>query len=132
MLLPLLPHEPLQHGVRVADDAADDFARGLDRVDEPGVLSDEERRALTIACFERLPHSRARFAAARSELVFTPAPLGDEPVAHYARPGARPDASVGDVRNLRQYRVVPVALENRLLVRIGDRGLVGCEQAGAE
>ena len=91
-----------------------------------------ERHSFCSSQCARCGRSPARFRIASTRgraSPFPAAPLGNESVAHDARPGSRPDAAVGDVGNLRQHRVVPVALDDRALVRIRKWRLGGCEKA---
>src|SRR5438477_7508873 len=66
------------------------------------------------------------------ELAFAPDPLFDELVAKNSGVRAGPHLAGRDVRDLADERVVPIALDDRALVPVGEWRFVGREKSRSQ
>src|SRR5439155_9844372 len=100
----------------------DSGGRG-DLVDQTRSLAPVKDRLLNVAPLASLEHVCQKLLPMPSDVVRTAQPALDQPVARDARVGAWPLASHQDVADVGDDRVRAVAVEDRLLERIGKRGL---------
>jgi len=109
-----------------------DLARRQDRIDQTGILADQNRRMICITRKTRGFHfsgSRMRFLP---KLPLPSSPRLNETIAQGPRHSTRPNATSDNIGNLRQHGVVPIAVDDGLFEVSMQRRLVCGEEAGTE
>ena len=132
----LRPHQlrkpPGQDLLGFLGDTADDLGSGRKVVDQAGILAHRQRSFVGIAASACRLDGGMRLGPPLAQGPFPPRPPLDEAVAPRARHRAGPDFSGCDVGNLREQRIVTVAVEDRLLEIGMQRGFRAGEKARSQ
>ena len=116
----------------IADDPVDQFLARGNVVDQAGILPHRQRRLLCVADFARRADLREGLGLLLAQRPFPPCPALDEAIAPRARHGAGPDLAGRDVGNLRQGRVMTIAVHDRLLEILMQRRFLACQEPRTE